>query len=176
MRITRNRGLIFLAGLALVGGLAACAPTPDAADKTPELDSASQDQAFEDWQLDWETCMKDEGVDLSKFMAKAGETGGGEEETAPEPPSDADIAAMDDAREVCDEKLGDPPTRDDMPSDEEMNEMMLVFAKCMRDAGYDFPDPEPGPPGTAPGMPQGDYDPADMDACFVEADFAGAEG
>lgn len=176
MRITRNRGLIFLAGLMLVGGLAACAPTPDAADESPDLDSASQEQEFEDWQLAWEKCMKDEGVDMSQFMVKASSDGDEVEQEVPEPPSDADIAAMEDAREVCDEKLGDPPVRDDMPSDDEMNEMMLTFAQCMRDAGYDFPDPEPGPAGTVAAMPMGDYDPADMDACMTEAGFPGAEG
>ena len=177
MRITRNRGLLVLAGFLLVGGLASCAPTPDAAEKEPELDSASQEQDYDDWQLAFEKCMDGQGVDLSQFMTKASDGGdAGADEPAPEPPSDADIAAMEDAQEFCMEEVGDPPTRDDLPSDEKLNEMNLLFAKCMRDAGYDYPDPEQGPSGAVAAMPQGDFDPADVDACVEAAGYPGANG
>ncbi|WP_157813850.1 hypothetical protein [Microbacterium sp. BR1] len=150
MRNIRNRGLHALAGVVLLTGLVACAPSP-ATEKPGELDSSSQQQDYEEWQLAWEKCVGDQGVDLSQFMVKAGEAG--DEGSAPPPkPTEADRVAMEKAMEFCDEELGQAPTRDDLPSSEEMNEMGLLLAACMREAGYDFPDPEIGPGGTVAGQ------------------------
>ena len=178
MRITRTRSLLAVAGVLLLTGLAACAPSP-AANPSGELNTASQEQEYEDWQIDFEKCLSDQGVDLSQFMTSA--STGGEEvvdeaPAPPEEPTEAEVAAMQEAMEYCNDEVGEPPTRDDMPSDEEFNEMSLAFAACMREAGYDFPDPDVNSNGAMMTMGSDEFAPEDMDKCSQEAGFPGAEG
>ena len=44
--------------------------------------------------------------------------------------------------EACQQFLGDAHRRTGAEIDPEMQDKMLEFAKCMRDNGVDFPDPD----------------------------------
>lgn len=174
MRITRNRSLLALVGVALLAGLVACTPLPNAAQEAPELDSSSEEQDYDDWQLAYEKCMTGQGVEISQFLSTTGGEGG--DDSAPQMPSESEVEAMQEAQAFCADEVGEPPTREGMPTGEEVNEMALVFAKCMRAAGYDYPDPEMSANGGISAMPSGDWAPEDMDQCAVEAGFPGASG
>lgn len=169
-------------GLALTGiglllaALTACAPTTE----TPELASGDSDAAFEDWSIDFTACMKGEGVDMNMtFSVAGGEASNGEasgdvETVDPVDPGEVDLEAMEAAHEKCIDEVGEPPVPPGAPDADEMNEAMLAFAACMREAGYDYPDPEISSDGgmvAMQAMPADDLDPAVMDACNDEAGF-----
>ncbi|MCD2442517.1 hypothetical protein LQ757_09545 [Agromyces sp. SYSU K20354] len=163
---TRRRGFAaaLLAAVAVTVALAGCsATTPGAgagaetgssAGAGGELKSSDADAMFAEWNDKFQDCMKDKGFDLSSGVLEA---------------DDAD--ALNEAANACYEKVGEPPADPDVPSNEEINEQMLAFAKCMREAGYDYPDPKIDPNGgvaMSPAMPA-DWDTADIDRCSKEA-------
>ncbi|MEF3402510.1 hypothetical protein [Agromyces sp. CCNWLW203] len=176
----RARTGLALAGIGLLlAALTACAP--DTAD-TPELASGDSDAAYEDWSIDFTACMKGEGVDMSMTFADAsgsassGAPSGDVEVHQPDPvdPGEVDLEAMEAAHEKCIDEVGEPPVPPGMPDADEMNEAMLAFAACMREAGYDYPDPEISNDGgvvAMQAMPADDIDPAVMEACNEEAGF-----
>lgn len=168
MRTLRSRALLALAGITLLTGLAACAPTPNTADGPAELDSTSDEQAFEDWRIALDACMAEAGFDLPS-VAVQGEADDGGGNAVSVDPGEVDLDALAAAQEACFEKVGHPPAQEGMPNDEEMHEMQLAFAKCMREAGYDYPDPAPSKSGAVSAMPADDFDPADVDRCAEEA-------
>ena len=57
-----------------------------------------------------------------------------------------DMVAFDKAYAKCAETIGDPPVDENQPTEQEMFDFQLVFASCMREAGYDYPDPVKGQP------------------------------
>ncbi len=57
-----------------------------------------------------------------------------------------DMVAFDAAYAKCAETIGDPPVDENQPTEQEMFESQLAFASCMREAGYDYPDPVKGQP------------------------------
>jgi hypothetical protein len=77
------------------------------------------------------------------------------------------------ASKICSEKLGEMPTPPGMPSPEEMQKGMLAFAKCMREAGYDYPDPEVSKDGaiSMQAMAMDELDPQVMEDCSKESDM-----
>lgn len=173
MRTLHRRALLALVGVTLLAGLAACAPTPDASDRRDGLDSPSDEQVFEDWRLALDDCMAEAGFDLPS-VAIQGEDGGGNAVSVD--PDEVDLEALEAAQEVCFEKVGDPPAQEGVPSDDEMHELQLDFAKCMREAGYEYPDPAPGKGGAVSAMPADEFDPADIDRCTEEAGLPWAKG
>lgn len=177
----RARAGLALAGIGLLlAALTACTPTAE----TPELASGDSDAAYEDWSIDFTACMKREGVDMSmSFSSASGEAGNGEassdvEMAEPVDPGEVDLEAMEAANEKCIDEVGEPPVPPGAPDADEMNEAMLAFAACMREAGYDYPDPEISSDGgvvAMQAMPADDLDPAVMDACNEEAGFPGMQ-
>ncbi|HEX5828262.1 MAG TPA: hypothetical protein VFY23_12115 [Candidatus Limnocylindrales bacterium] len=167
---TRPRRGLFAAPagiLALAAMVAACSPgsadgqgvvslaTPapsSAATPRPSMDAEEAFEAFEQ-------CMKDNGVDMHIGVieapgggvaidgdddgvspAQGGSLQGGE----PAKPLDGEeLEKLEAAEEACRELLpsgvmGDP----NATPDPAMVEQMLGFAKCMRDQGIDYPDPQ----------------------------------
>lgn len=183
MPITRIRGtgrslarlgITAATGLGLMIALSAC--TPSAAGGDAELKSGSEQAAFDDWQSDFTDCMKDEGVDMGATAAMG--EGEGFSESGDSIQLDAgeiDPEAWESASKVCNEKLGEMPIPPGMVEPKEMQESLLAFAKCMREAGYDYPDPEiqsdDGGSGgiTIHAMPTEEYDTAVMDECSEQA-------
>ncbi|SFR69950.1 hypothetical protein SAMN05428970_0821 [Agromyces sp. CF514] len=174
----RPRALLALAGIGLVVALSAC--TPNASD-APDLAAGDSDAAYDDWSLEFGDCMKAEGVDVSMTMGSTtGDSGdaGGDDTTTGSldsvDPGEIDLEAMEAAHEKCIEQVGEPPVQPGMPDADELNEAMLAFAACMREAGYDYRDPEISADGgmvSMQAMSIDEVDPAVMDACNDEAGF-----
>lgn len=154
------------ATVGMVVALAACAPASDTA-KDDGLAGGSE-KTYEDWSLAFNSCLRAEGIDVPE----AG-TGGG---SGTLDLSGTDPAAFEQAQKTCMTKVGAPPAQDNAPSASESNEMMLLFAKCIRDAGVDYPDPAPAGSGElAPAIDISAIDPATLSACETKAGLAGAE-
>jgi hypothetical protein len=119
----------------LLGTLGACGATDDA----PAADDAASGgtetfETFEDYQLAFASCMRDQGVDM------------------PDPNADGSIEAQSgdgfmEAAQTCQDELGEPPAAPGAGpsmSSEEARAEDLEIAACFRDNGYDVPDPQPG--------------------------------
>lgn len=87
-----------------------------------------------DWQTKLNDCLAAEGVDPNR---KRQPNGGSQA-----------------AYTKCYAEVGPPPQVDGppRPSREESLKMDLAFAKCMREAGYDYPDPDPDADDTSAGQ------------------------
>lgn len=175
-RPRRARALLALTGIGLLIALSACAP--NTSDGGADLASGDAQAEFDDWSLEFGECMKEQGVDVSMSAG----TSSSSESTGDESTDDAatlnlgemDLEKMEEAHATCTEKVGEPPVQPGMPDADEMNAAMLAFAACMREAGYDFPDPEISSDGgvvAMQAMPADEIDPADMDACNEQAGF-----
>ena len=123
----------------LLSALTACGTGDGAADPDSSADGGSDGtestQSFDDYQLAFASCMREQGVDM------------------PDPNPDGSIEAQSDDRfmeaaEVCQGEVGDPPAAPggDGPemSDEERQAEMLELTECFRDNGIDVADPQPG--------------------------------
>lgn len=118
----------------LIGSLAACSSgSPETAGKTPEAE-----QTFDDWQIAFASCMRDEGVDMpdpeQSGSGGASVTLGG-----------GDTDGFQAASETCIDRLGPPPApAGGSSSVADAFEQQLEMADCFREHGYDTPDPVKG--------------------------------
>ncbi|MFD2675122.1 hypothetical protein [Gulosibacter bifidus] len=156
-----SRAARFATALLLGGGallsLAGCATN-----EQPELkkDHAS---SVEQWQHDFDRCLRDEGIEPENAGIPVNPDGSPVE-------ANADSAALDAALQTCTEKVGPAPQGAGVATDEQLNEQLLTFAKCMREAGYDVADPNPNAGGITVQQNGGpDADPADVKRCSEEA-------
>lgn len=150
-RRTLRNSITLLAGSALLFGLAACG-----ADKTSSDNGALKEDStmtLEQWRSDVDSCMKTAGFDMGD-PSEALDT------------SKFDMDAFDKEYTTCIKKIGEAPVDPNQLTQDEMFEVQLVFAKCMRDSGYDFPDPVKGGMSGAFGP---EVNPDDVDACSVKA-------
>ena len=115
---------------------------------------------FEDAMVAFAKCMRENGVDFPDPGSGGGLIIGPDSDIDPE---DAEFKAAEaECKPILDEAEKSMPK----PSEEElasMRDQMLTFAKCMRDEGVDFPDPEFGEGGSVKG-PAGDRDDPDFKA------------
>lgn len=144
--------LLGTAAVALILSLAACSPEPDTDPGTAP--SAGNGQALmADWQTKLNDCLAAEGVDPNR---KRQPNGGSQA-----------------AYTKCYAEVGPPPQVDGppRPSREESLKMDLAFAKCMREAGYDYPDPDPDADDTSAGqaVSPGDFDRTILTDCMSKA-------
>jgi hypothetical protein len=122
----------------LLGALSACGTEDEPA--AGGGDPTGTPQSFDDYQLAFSSCMRDQGVDM------------------PDPNADGSINAQSgdgfmEAAQVCQEELGDPPAASGSGtgmSEEEQRAEWLEIASCFRDNGIDVPDPGPGETLTVP--------------------------
>lgn len=137
-RRTVGRFAVLLALPILVGSLAACSgSTPD-----PKSSSGAE-QTFEDWQVDYASCMRDEGVD----MPDPGKDGSGVALKL----DDGNAEAYATASDTCIKRLGEPPAPPGGKKTEaEFFEEQLKMAECFRENGIDAPDPVKGQGMTIP--------------------------
>ncbi|MGW0955355.1 hypothetical protein ACWDAO_07835 [Streptomyces sp. NPDC001212] len=123
----------------MIALLTACSAADGGSDTSGAGDGekpTSSRKSFEDWQLAFAQCMRDEGLDV----ADPGKGGlGGLQDSS-------DAAALEKASTKCRGKLGDPPPAPGVEnkSDEQLQEEALKSAKCFRDNGLDVPDPQKG--------------------------------
>ncbi|ROR80026.1 hypothetical protein SAMN06295974_1920 [Plantibacter flavus] len=126
----RRKSLAILLALPLlIGALTACST----ADSKP---SSGSQLSFDDYQLAYAQCMRDEGIDYPD--PESGQ--------AISPKFDQDNAdAMNAASNTCTNKLGTPPAPPGgVQSEAESKAEMLEMAQCFRDHGLDVPDPKDG--------------------------------
>lgn len=156
----RTRTSRTAAAALLVGAGAMLALTGCSANEQPELQQNHAVSA-EQWQHDFERCLKEEGIENPGIPVNPdGSPIEGDE-------GEADLEA---ALQTCDKKVGPAPEGANPVTDEQLNEQMLTFAKCMREAGYDVPDPKPNGEGIIVQQNGGpEADPADVQRCTEEA-------
>ena len=175
----RRRVAQALAAVCLLGAVAACTPAkgtllPGAGGATSGAPSASSSAlAPEDAMLAWAQCMRDHGVDVpdpTDGHYRLGDPGS----VTPEQGEAADDACEPWQR-MAESGAGTTPLT------AEQKQSFLDHAQCMRDRGWDMPDPtfeggqvesefrrgaESGTGDPAPGDPQFEQD---MQECTVEA-------
>lgn len=146
------------AGAFLLLALTGCAP---ASDSGAELKTDDFEASIADWRQKLDDCMLDAGFDLNQTNADG-------------TPSESidisqfDMAEFDKAYAACTDKVGEPPVDESLPTEDELFESQLVFASCMRELGYDYPDPVKGNGGMTPAFGP-ETDPNDIDACSAKA-------
>jgi hypothetical protein len=109
-------------------------------DETPDVGdgpgSGGEDSvlSFDDWQLEYAACMRGKGVNIPDPSGGSMQLDDG-----------GDPEALAAATEECREELGDPPVPEGgfEADDEQMTADMLKTAQCLRDRGYEVPDPDP---------------------------------
>jgi hypothetical protein len=142
--------VVFLA--ACGGGESDSAVASAASDDTSGGDSSGGDSAgggsaddTEEELLDWVECMRDEGVDVPDPQVDADGNltfgGGGGPGLGGGGGGGIDREALQDATEVCGE-IPQGAFGGERPDQTEVQDRLLEFAQCMRDNGYDMPDPD----------------------------------
>ncbi|MDQ0373714.1 hypothetical protein [Cellulomonas humilata] len=182
----RQRVVSALAAVCLLGAVAACTPTqgpllPGAGGATSGAPSPSSTVlAPEDAMLAWAQCMRDHGVDVPDSTDGHYRLGDAEGIT----PGQAEAA--DDACEPW-QRMAESGAGSE-PLTAEQKQSFLDHAQCMRDRGWDMPDPtfdggrvesefrrgaEAGAGAPAPDDPQFQ---GDMQECLVEAGVEAPDG
>ncbi|HXH34450.1 MAG TPA: hypothetical protein VNJ54_08575 [Plantibacter sp.] len=159
--------------------LTACASTGGAEKPSGEptsleggggVSNSTFDQEVAAWNEKFDSCLRDQGIDVPK-------------RTPGETPNFADFGVDEKtykaAAAVCSKEVGPVPVDPSVPSNDEQYQMQLTFAKCMRDAGYEWDDPAPpseaGSAGVKP-LDPGKFDQKDLDACAVKAGLDSGSG
>jgi hypothetical protein len=130
----RSRARLLLAGLvsvALTAALAACGG--DGSDST-DTEANSQD-AF----TNFAECMRENGVDIPDPQPGQSGFALGADAAGNIDPNDPAVQA---AREKCLPELRGAIPEGERPDSSEVEDDLLAYARCMRDHGIDFPDPQ----------------------------------
>ena len=144
-----------VAGLALAVSLSACGDDKEDDPGVATLDGSSDDdggdaddggealseEELEEQALEFSQCMRENGVpefpdpqieDGRIKMKIGGPDGGGQ----------LDPEAMDQAQEACEDLAPRGGGNFSEEDRQEMQDAMLAYAQCMRENGYDMPDPD----------------------------------
>lgn len=176
---------IFMRMTAIVGvavlALTACGNDSDDSGGVASIsgnagDSDSDSANSEQEALEWARCMRDEGVDIpDPDVDKDGNVRLGEVRVGPG--SDIKPEEFEAAQKVC----GNPPGRELSNEDQgEMQDAVLEMVQCLRDKGFDMPDPKFEDGGVRMGGKDLPFDPEDPEfekaqqECQEKA-FAGTE-
>ncbi len=144
--------------------------------------AGADDQEFRDAMLEYAECMRDHGIDMPdpSFDENGGVFQSMPEGAGPEGPSEEFDAADEACQPIIEDAL---PEVEDLSPEElaERQDQLLAMAQCMRDKGYDMPDPEvdsdgrtrigrnAGPSsGTGPPEDEEQFE-EDMEACSEQA-------
>jgi hypothetical protein len=129
-------------------------------------DAAQSAASSEEALLDFVECLRDQGVDIADPQVDAD----GNLVLNPEAPagvdaaeqSEADHARFRDDYEAAQEVCGEPPEDAvagfDHGDEAEHDDNQLAYAQCMRDAGFDVPDPDPSDTGDREREEELDFD------------------
>lgn len=142
---------LLLTGCGVLGG-----ETADGADGTRE-------PTMEEAMVDFAACMRENGFDMPD------PDGEGAISLPAAGPDDEELMA---ALEACEDVL---PVDENAPSEEEMFEEGLRMAECMREEGYDMPDPERGQGIAIPMEPGDDEGMAALTRCSEQARGEGGD-
>lgn len=153
-RFLSGKRLIAVGAIALVlAGGAALALSSSGTDS--ESSSADDDRQIEqDAALEFARCMREQGLENWPDPVFDAETGGfdldsGDEYSMDMPEVQAATGVCDPIMDAAADELNDdrPPLT---PEEEaEMRDAAIAFSQCMRDRGWDFPDPEFSEDGAA---------------------------
>lgn len=109
-------------------------------------------------------CMRDQGVDVADPEV---DEDGNVQPPRPVDPASIDRATLLTAREACAEHLEGIEFGFQSVDQTELEDTLLSYATCMRDNGYDMPDPDVSAIGAGPGQsgegPFGELDRSDPD-------------
>lgn len=152
---TLQRATTLLASVGLLIGLSACSsssasPEPD----TTPVATDNYEIAIADYRQKMDECYAAGGFPMV-------ENSNGMIDT-----TNFDMDEFNRVAAGCVRTVGEAPVDPSQPTPEEMAESQLVFAKCMRDAGYDYPDPVEG--GMSPAFGP-ETDPDVVDKCSATA-------
>ena len=163
MKMTSTaRRLTAFAGIALILGLTACAPGSTEGNNELKTGADSTQLSMIDWRQKTDDCMLAAGFDI-----RVPETGEGEPSGSIDM-SQFDMTAFDAAYKKCGDTVGPAPVDENQPTEEQMFESQLAFASCMREAGYDYPDPVKGSMGMSSALgPEMDVNV--VDKCSAQA-------
>jgi len=146
---------------------------------TPDLPSSETTEAVEEVSMEdgliaFTECLRDEGIEIddptvgpdgSLQMAPIEVTG----VAGPDEDMDAMMRQMDAVFAKCEPLLGEVEfTNDDLPEFNEFEDLLLEYAGCMRDNGFDMPDPDLSGDGGVIAIDMGDPN----DPTFEAADEA----
>jgi hypothetical protein len=112
----------------------------DTTGQSNDENGAASEQAFEDAMLEFAQCMREHGVD----MPDPSSNDGGMVIVGPGPGAAVDDETFQTAQEACQPILDEVEQNLPQPDPEEMARMRdqaLAFAQCMREKGFDMPDP-----------------------------------
>lgn len=153
--------------VALATTLLACGGEPTAGG-SPEA-SASTDP--DDAMLAFADCMREHGIDVPDPGPDGNLTLG--REVGGDSDIDPESGDFQEAEEACSHLLEGALSQIERPDPEEqaeMQERLLAFARCMRDHGIDFPDPQFRDGMAVIGPPEGsEFDPEDPDVVAAQA-------
>lgn len=138
--------------LLLAGALSACSPSSSNQSEA-EGGKPKKEMTSEQWQTKFNDCLVDEGVEPPKEDASgmvSFDFGEGEAEL------------MMAATEKCTKKIGERPTSAGEEMTQEDEDRLMEIVGCLRDRGYDIPDPKKG----ALDMSNANLTPEDQKACF----------
>ncbi len=169
LQLMRTRLVVAALAMALVAS--ACGGGDSASDGVASLgdDAPLSPEDTEQQLLDFAACMREQGIDLRDPVVDIS----GDVQLQPPPdfrPEDTgDILA---AAQICEEFLEGVALGFDDIDLVAVTDTLLVFATCMRENGYDLPDPDftlidPGSGSVPTGGPFGDIDAGDPD--FIAA-------
>ena len=152
------------------GGIATLAGSEQAAGKVEAEKTKASDKDPEEAYLDFAKCMREHGIDMPDPQTVSG--GDVTFKAAPMAAtriggSDGEFEEFQKANEECRPLLGDAgPAQLSPEQQQEMQDSMIAFARCMRENGVDMPDPEFSGGGGAftvavgtPGSGKGGIDP-----------------
>ncbi|MGW9349807.1 hypothetical protein SAMN05421803_11525 [Nocardiopsis flavescens] len=119
----------------------------------------TREPTTEEAMVDFAACMRENGFDMPDPEGDGVSIG--------MPAAGADDEELMAALESCEELL---PVDENAPSEEEVFERHLLMAECMREEGYDMPDPEPGQAQPMPVQPDDDEGMEALTRCSDHAD------
>ncbi len=152
--MTRSLGRTGLGSLAAASALSLALVTSAAAQVATLSDPADEPEASavpvsldidaEEAMLDWAQCMRDNGIEIDdpQFGAEGGRLGFGA--GGGEPAFDLRSSDFQAAMDSCGNVLEAMRPDLDAAEQAERAEQQLAIAGCMRDLGWDFPDPATG--------------------------------
>lgn len=136
---------------------------------------------FEDAQVEFAECMRENGVDLPD--PETSEGGGGFRLEAGESGIDPESETFQAAQEKCEPIIEDAIPEGERPDPAEIRDQLHQMTECLRDKGYDVPEPQirilgeddgdGGAQGESEGPPAGSSD--DMEELRDDPEFQQAE-
>lgn len=151
MITTLARPLAAVALVALAGlGLAGCSGPAGTSGSSSSSNSALKYSNMDDWDAAWASCMREHGV-------RIGDDGLAEE--------DQDFSGYNESAQTCSDEAGLMPNGGLKASPDEQLKAWTTTAKCLRERGYDIPDPKLEPEGAWSLSTPRDMDEKDWNDC-----------